>query len=102
MVSAAPASHSTSDGTGVEDRDDEDRADVVDDREGEQEELQPGRDARAEQREHSDRERDIGRHRDAPPAAAGAARVPREEHERRHDHAADGREERQARGAAVA
>ena len=54
----------------VEERDHDDRADVVDDREREQEELELRRDTAAEEAEHADGDRDVGRHRDAPAVAA--------------------------------
>ena len=59
----------TSIDVGVEDRDHEDRPDVVDDGEREQEELERRVHARAEQREDADGDRDVGRHRDAPAVA---------------------------------
>ena len=67
----------------VEDRDHDDRADVVDHREREQQHAQRARDARAEQREHADRERDVGRHRDGPTRRACAADVEDREDRRR-------------------
>ena len=51
---------------GVEDGDHHDRADVVDDRQRQQEQPGGRRDPAAEQAEHADRERDVGGHRDAP------------------------------------
>ena len=53
---------------GVEDRDDQDRADVVDDRDGEEQDAERGRYAAAEQRQDAHGERDVRRHRDAPPS----------------------------------
>ena len=50
----------------VEERDDDDGAEVVDDREREEEDAQRSRNALAEQREDADREGDVGRHRNAP------------------------------------
>src|SRR5690606_12888376 len=64
----------------VEHRDDDDRPDVVDDRECEQEDAHAGRNALAEQGEHADRERDIGRDRNAPavrPVAGVSPLIPR-------------------------
>ena len=52
--------------SGVEDGDDQHREQVVDDGERGQEDLQAQRDARAEQRQHAEREGDVGGHRDAP------------------------------------
>ena len=54
---------------GVEERDDEHRAEVVDDRQRDQEDLQAVGHARAEQGQHAEREGDVGRHRDAPAGA---------------------------------
>ena len=82
---------------GVEERDHHDRADVVDDRQREQEELQRRRDTTAEQAQHADRHRDVGGHRDPPPVGAAPARVERDVHERGHDHPADGRDRRAVR-----
>ena len=64
---AAAASHADLDRRRVEDGDHEDRADVVDDRERQQEQPDRGRDRRRDQRQDAQRERDVGRHRDAPP-----------------------------------
>ena len=74
---------------GVEDRDDEDRADVVDDGEREQEQLQRRRDAAAEQAEHADGHRDVGGHRDAPAVDGVAAGVDREVDQGGDQHPAD-------------
>ena len=86
---------------GVEDRDDRDRDDVVDDRDGEQEHARAvARHAVAEQREHADRERDVGGARRSPsprapsPPATSATKI-----DDRRDHAADRGERRQRRGA---
>src|SRR3546814_20256448 len=51
---------------GIEERDDDDRAHVVDDRDGDEEQLERGRRAPAKQREDADREGDVGRRRDRP------------------------------------
>ena len=62
------------DALGVEDRDHDDRADVVGDREGQQEQLEPRRRPGAEHGDHAGDDRDVGGHRDAPalrPVAAG-------------------------------
>ncbi|MCZ7685692.1 MAG: hypothetical protein M5U28_45695 [Sandaracinaceae bacterium] len=82
---------------GVEDRDHQHGADVVDDREGRQEHLEARRDAIAQHREHAEREGDVGGHGDAPARALGTARVDREVDQRGHEHAADGGDGRQAR-----
>ena len=52
----------------IEERDDDDRAEIVEDRERRQEDLEGGRHARAEEREHAEREGDVGRGRDRPAA----------------------------------
>ena len=43
----------------------------------------------AEQREHADRERDVGGHRDGPAVETVAAEVDGDEQQRGHDHAAE-------------
>ena len=52
---------------GVEDGDHRDRTDVVDDRKCEQEHLDRARHPAAEQRDDTEGEGDVGRHRDPPP-----------------------------------
>ena len=59
----------------VEERDHDDGADVVDDRQRQQEDLQAARHPGAEDRQHPDRERDVGRHGDRPTVEAGATEV---------------------------
>ena len=80
---------------GVEDRDDEDRTDVVRDGERNEEDFQAARDAVPQQRHHPDCERDVGCHRHAPTARARAGRVGGEVDERRCSHASDSREDGQ-------
>ena len=63
----------------VEDRHHRDRADVVDDREREQEEPQAVRALRPEQGEDADEERGVGRHHDAPAVGGVGAAVERQE-----------------------
>ena len=88
---------------GVEHRDHQDRADVVDDRERQQEQPRGRRDPPTQHAQHPDREGDVGRHRDAPAGTAVAARrVEREVDTGRHHHPADRRDDRQGRGARVA
>ena len=50
----------------VEDRDHQDRAQIIDDGQGEQERAQRDRELGAYDREHGQRESDVGRHRDTP------------------------------------
>ena len=52
----------------VEQRDHDDRPQVVDDRQGHQEQLERYRHPFAEQRQHAQGESDVGGHRDCPPA----------------------------------
>ena len=59
----------------VEERDHEDRADVVDDGEGEQEQLEGRSDPPAEEAQHADGHRDVGGHRDPPPGRARRRRA---------------------------
>ena len=75
---------------GVEDRDDRDRADVVDDCNGEQQGLECHRNARTEQGQQAQREGDVGGGRDRPAAQIlRRAQVERHEDDRRDRHAAD-------------
>ncbi len=83
---------------GVEERDDEDRPDVVRDRECREEHLQGVGNPRPQQGQHAQRERDVGRHRHAPARRARATGVQRDVDRRRNDHAADRGDNRQ-RGA---
>ena len=87
---------------GVEDGDHEDAADVVDDGEGQQEDLQRRRDPRAEEGDDAEREGDVGGHRDAPPGGGIAPGVEGQVDRGRHDHAADGSERRHGGGPQVA
>ena len=68
------ASGTTSIAGGVADRDHEDGADVVGDREREEHDAQAERHARSEQRHAADDEGDVGRHRDAPAARGRPSR----------------------------
>ena len=78
---------------GVEQRDHDDRAEVVDDRDRRQEDLQRRRHARAEQQQDAERERDVGRRRDRPAAQRDrVAAVDRSVDRRRHQHAAERRD----------
>jgi hypothetical protein len=86
----------------VEDGDDQDRPDVVDHRERQQQHAQRWRHPPAQQRQDADREGDVGRHRHAPAAAAGAAGVERGIDDGRRQHAAHRGEQRQRRPAQVA
>ncbi len=85
----------------VEDRDDDDRADVVDDCEGQQEELERGRHTRTEQTHDADRHGDVGRHGDAPTPCPVPTHVDGDVDERGNDHAADGSDGRQRGGARI-
>ena len=87
---------------GVDERDHHDRADVVGDRERQQEEAQSGRDPRPEHRQHGHRERDVGGDGDAPAVGVPGAGVEREEEQGGHDHPADGRDGGQRGGPPVA
>ncbi len=73
----------------VEERDHDDRATSSTMASASEEELRLGSHARSEQREDSERERDVGRHRHSPTARACAACVPRGEDQRGNDHAAE-------------
>jgi hypothetical protein len=86
----------------VEHRDHQDRADVVDDREGQQEQPCRRRDPAAEQAEHPDRERDVGRHRDPPTPAGVAAACDRDVDQRGDRHAPERSSDRQRGRARVA
>ena len=67
-----PAQPGPRDAAGVEDGDQDDGADVIDDGQGEQEQLESLGDALAEEREHADGERDVGGDRDSPPGRSRA------------------------------
>src|SRR5690606_5256554 len=87
---------------GEEHRDDEDGDDVVEDREGEEEDAQPGREAAAEDGEDAECERDVGGGGDRPPVLEPGARRHREVDEDGDDDAAEGGDRRaQRRGGAV-
>ena len=86
------------DAAGVEQRDHDDRAEVIDHRQRQEQHAQAAWHPAAEHRDHADRERDVGGHRDGPPTRALAARVERDVDQRGHHHAAERRGERQ-RGA---
>ena len=88
-----PTEHRQRQVGGVESRDDEHRAKVVDDGEGGEEDLERDRDARPEQGEHTEREGDVGGGRDRP-AAQCLWRGPVDGHvdQRRDDHAAERRD----------
>jgi len=82
---------------GVEDCDDQQRAEVVDDRQRDQEDLQSLGDARAEDRQRPEREGDVGGHRDAPAVGTAAAGIEAGVDQRRRHHAPDGGCDRQHR-----
>ncbi len=92
----------------VEDGDDEDRAEVVDDGEGQQERPQGDRQLGAHHREHGEGEGDVGRHGDAPPAgrlAVAQGGDGRDEEQRGHGHAGqrgDDRDDRLVQAAQAA
>ena len=79
----------------VEDGDDEDRSDVVDDRQRQQEEAEPVGHPLADQGHHADGEGDVGGHRYAPALHVVAAQVETQVDQRRNDHPADCRHDRQ-------
>ena len=79
----------------VEDRDHDDRTDVIDDREGEQEQLESRWHPRPQEREDADREGDVGRHRDAPAAASVASEIHGNEDQGRERHSSESGEGRQ-------
>ena len=79
---------------GVEDRDDRDRDEVVDDRKGQQERAQRRGQVRPDDGEHGQREGDVRRRGDRPPAqgraVAAQCQDDADEDERRHDDPAHG------------
>ena len=85
---------------GVRGRDHDERDEIVDHHDGQHERAEPVREARADEREHAERERGVGRHRSAPAVRRGTAAVQREEDGDRDEHAAETGQERQ-RGAAT-
>ena len=76
---------------GIENRDDDDRSNVVHDGERQQENAQCRRDAASHQREDPDGERDIGCHGHTPTHPAGARHVQREKQQCGYDHATERR-----------
>ena len=86
-----PAQSLDIDAVGVEDGDDENRADVVDDGEGEEEDTELRGKETSQQREHAEREGDVGGEGNPPAAAVLPRAVEGEEDEGGHDHPADGR-----------
>ena len=86
----------------VEDRDHEERGDVVDDDDREHERPQPVRETRSDQRQQAERERGVRRHRD-PPAVCGRSPGVEREVDRDPDrHAAEAGYERQGEPASLA
>ncbi len=86
---------------GVEDRDHDDAADVVDDGEGEDEDPHAERDATSGERDHADCEGDVGRHGHTEPAGL-PSEIDDDVDRRRHDHATECGEGRQCRSAPIA
>ena len=82
----------------VEDSDDQDPAKVVDDRESQQEQLQPRWRATAEHRQHTQHERYVRRDRHPPSTCVLGPEVQREEDPRRNDHPPDSGQDRKRRG----
>ena len=83
----------------IEQRDHDDRADIVDDRGGCQEDAQFDRNPLAQHYDDRDGEGRIGRHRDAPAMRPRAAGQDQSIEGRRHHHAADRAGDRQGGGA---
>ncbi len=81
----------------VEERDHQHRADVVDDRERRQKDLEPRRHAASQQSQNPEREGDIRRHRGPPRRRSRTAEVERGIDRGRHDHAAQRGGRRQRR-----
>ena len=96
MKSPASASASAERWCGIEDRDDQDGAEIVDDGERRQEHLQGERHAAAERGQHAQRKGDVGGGRDRPAAQRRRiAPVEGDVEGGRHRHAADGAGDRQ-------
>ena len=87
---------------GVGDGDHHDRADVVDDRQGQQEDLEGRGDPPAQHGHHAERERDVRRHRDPPARARRTTTGDEEVEDRGHHHAAHCGDHGQRRGPSVA
>jgi hypothetical protein len=87
---------------GVEDADHDERDDVVDDEHREHERAKAVGETRPDDREQTERERGIGRHRRAPPMRRSAPRVEGEVERDRRRSAAGSREQRQREPAALA
>src|SRR5437764_381784 len=73
-------------GLGVDRRDHDQRQDVVHDEDREHERAQAVRKPRADEREHAQGERGVGRHRRSPPMRRAAARVERDVDQDGHRH----------------
>ena len=85
------------DAPGIEQRQDEDGADVVDDRERQEERLEVGRRAPGRERQDTQRERRVGGHGDTPSPGSLAPRIDREIQQGRDHHAAERRNHREGR-----
>ncbi len=86
---------------GVEHSDDDDRSDVVNDGRRGEEDAQVDRDAGAHHGDQGNRERSVGRHRNAPPVRPRTRRDDQRIQKRRHDHAAERSRDRKRGGAAA-
>ncbi len=87
---------------GVDDGDHDERAEVIDDRERQQEHTQPRGGARREQREGAERQGGVGGHRGAPAARTRATGVERQVDRDGHRHAANRRKHRDRQTAPLA
>ena len=76
-------------GIGVEQRNYQNRSDVVHDRQSREEYLEAGRNSIAEQSEHTESESDIGSHGDSPALCSDTAGIHRQIDQSRYQHAAD-------------
>ena len=89
------------DAIGVEERDHAQRADVVDHRQGEQEDSQPGRVFGLDDRKRADEERGVGGDHHSPRLRVLARRVEQQEDDGRHGEARDRGDDRHRRPGAV-
>ena len=96
MIAGDPE-RSPGDLTGIEERDHQHRPHVVHDGQCREEDLESTRGARRDQRQHAERKRDIGRHRNRPSARLDAAAVGEEIDRSGDHHSADGAGDRQRR-----
>ncbi len=94
---AAVASAANIDLLGVENGDHRDCSEVIGDGQRRQEDLEPERCARAEDRQHTESKGDVRSHGNPPATSSFAAKIEKREERRRNHHSTNGRGDRQRR-----